>query len=224
MEEGINKKIEEYEYQIKLMSIFQNFLIDITKKLEIKELAENLLKFLNESFKIDKCSVIINRQRYFLGNLKDEKLIESENRIMKEVYKVSIPYIVKNLKNDTILFDLKNDSEESLLVIPIINDNKIITYVNIYDQPENIHKKDVKLINYFFITSPIISLSFFKSTFSPKTFSTEATTRSATSACEAEIFSRSPACRAPNSRSRSTAPRSKWESFSSRQSFATHRP
>src|SRR3989339_684544 len=149
MEEGINKKIEEYEYQIKLMSIFQNFLIDITKKLEIKELAENLLKFLNESFKIDKCSVIINRQRYFLGNLKDEKLIESENRIMKEVYKVSIPYIVKNLKNDTILFDLKNDSEESLLVIPIINDNKIITYVDIYDQPENIHKKDVKLINYF---------------------------------------------------------------------------
>ena len=122
MEEGINKKIEEYEYQIKLMSIFQNFLIDITKKLEIKELAENLLKFLNESFKIDKCSVIINRQRYFLGNLKDEKLIESENRIMKEVYKVSIPYIVKNLKNDTILFDLKNDSEESLLVIPIINE------------------------------------------------------------------------------------------------------
>ena len=65
------------------------------------------------------------------------------------MYKINIPYIVKNLKNDTILFDLKNTSEESLLVIPIINDNKIITYVNIYDKPENIHKKDVKLINYF---------------------------------------------------------------------------
>ena len=74
MEEELNKKIEEYEYQIKINEHIPGFLDRYNEKLEIKELAENILKFLNESFKIENCSVIINRQRYLLGNLKDEKV------------------------------------------------------------------------------------------------------------------------------------------------------
>jgi len=69
------KDIEELRNQIKVMEVFQNFLININKKLEIKDLANYLISFLKQSFGVKYCSIIIENERYSLDPINDKKII-----------------------------------------------------------------------------------------------------------------------------------------------------
>ena len=149
MQEELLKKIEEYKLKIKLMGIFEDFLININKKLELKDLAEYITNFIKASFNIKFCSLIINNERFSNSKINDKKLLESEKIIVKEALKTKIIILVKSTLNDTLLHDLKNDIDLSLLCIPIIYENKIIAFVNIYDDLEKIDKENSRLLNYF---------------------------------------------------------------------------
>ena len=92
------KDIEELRNQIKVMEVFQNFLININKKLEIKDLANYLISFLKQSFGVKYCSIIIENERYSLDPINDKKIIETENRVIKEIENNKELILLKNIK------------------------------------------------------------------------------------------------------------------------------
>src|SRR3989338_4645712 len=143
------KDIEELRNQIKVMEVFQNFLININKKLEIKDLANYLISFLKQSFGVKYCSIIIENERYSLDPINDKKIIETENRVIKEIENNKELILLKNIRNDTLVHYIKNEHDLALISIPVLLENKIISILNIYDELKNINKKSVELLNYF---------------------------------------------------------------------------
>src|SRR3989344_6919199 len=137
-EEELLRKLEESEYKLKLMEVFQNFLININKKLELEELANFITKFIKESFDVKFCSFVIYNKRFSTGKFNDEKILESEKRIIKEVLKNKSFVFVKSTKNDTLLHDIKNEIDLGFICLPVFNENKEIAFVNVYDDAEKI--------------------------------------------------------------------------------------
>jgi len=147
--EDLLKKIQEYEYKLNLMNVFQEFLININKKIEIDELAHYITNFIKESFNVKFCSLIINHERFARGEIDSEKLQESESRMIKEVTRKKDTLFVRNIRKDTLLFDLKNELELALMTIPILDESKIIACLNIYDDLEKINGKEIELMRTF---------------------------------------------------------------------------
>jgi len=150
--------VQEYEYQIQVLQIFQEFLINVNKKLDLDELGNYITDYIKKTFQSKECSLMVNNQRFSSEQNIDMKKVETERIAVKEAAKKQSPLLLQNIKTDSLVFDIKNEVEEALLSIPIFDEETIVACINIYDDINHIHKKEVELVTEF-VTKASASIS-----------------------------------------------------------------
>src|SRR3989338_5306540 len=102
---------------------------DQTKDIEelrnqIKVMENYLISFLKQSFGVKYCSIIIENERYSLDPINDKKIIETENRVIKEIENNKELILLKNIRNDTLVHYIKNEHDLALISIPVLLENR----------------------------------------------------------------------------------------------------
>ena len=147
--EKLKKEIEEHKYHLQIQFLFEDFLLGINKKIDIDNLGKYITSFIKETFHVKVCSLIIEEERFSTELEENKKHKETERAVLMEVIRKRAIVVINDIKNDTIVFHVKNEEALSLVALPILDEQNFVAVLYIYDEKGSLQKQGLEVLSSF---------------------------------------------------------------------------